>query len=48
MFNIVTDINGKREVVRTFNDYFEANDYIDYIYGNMDIVVARRYWIEEV
>ena len=34
MFNIITDINGKREVVKTFNDYFEACDYMNAnIYG---------------
>jgi hypothetical protein len=49
MFNIVTDVNGKCEVVKTFNDYFEACDYMnDYIYKNMNSVSARHYWIEKV
>lgn len=49
MFNIVTDVNGKYEVVKTFNDYFEACDYMnDYIYKNMNSVSARHYWIEKV
>ena len=49
MFNIITDINGKREVVKTFNDYFEACDYMNAnIFTNKNSAINRHYWIEKV
>lgn len=47
MYRLVTDINGKFEVIKSFDDYFSAFDYFNENY-NLNGTIARHYWIEKV